>query len=328
MGAGLQVVAGLGIITVALLDVAWTTVAAGSGAGPLTGRIARRSWQLALAVHRRRPSHRFLAVAGVSVVFVVLAAWITLVLAGWSVVFTAADGAVRATATGQPAGLVDRVYFVGYTVFTLGVGDMRPGKGTWQLLTVLATSSGLMLVTLAITYLVPVASAATQRRHLAVHVSSLGRSPAEILTRAWNGDGFGMLSQHLVTLTGLLHASAEGHHTYPVLHYFHSVNERAAAAPAITNLALALDLLHHGVAPEARLEPSVVRPLDEAMDLFLTTVASSYVTASDDPIPPPDLSPLEEAGIPTADVARYQDGAAVTTDRRRILAALLEDDGR
>lgn len=102
------VVAGLVLVAVALVDLTWTTIAAGSGAGPFTRRLTRSTWQAALATHRRRPSHRLLAfAAGVSVV-VVLATWITTVLVGWSLVFLASDGAVRTSHGGEGAGAVDR----------------------------------------------------------------------------------------------------------------------------------------------------------------------------------------------------------------------------
>ena len=62
--------AGVLLVAVALIDVAWTTVAAGSGAGPVTGRLAGWLWSAAQAVHRRRPSHTRLSVAGVAIVLV------------------------------------------------------------------------------------------------------------------------------------------------------------------------------------------------------------------------------------------------------------------
>lgn len=74
---------GLFLVALALLDLVWTTVAAGSGAGPLTSRLSGATWRAALAVHRRRPMHRFLAAAGVGIVVVILAAWILGILAGW-----------------------------------------------------------------------------------------------------------------------------------------------------------------------------------------------------------------------------------------------------
>lgn len=98
--------------------------------------------------------------------FVVLGVWLTLALAGWTILFSAADGAVRDATTGAPAGFVARVYFASYTMFTLGNGEYRPGSGTWQLATAAAAGTVLVLVlvTLALTYLVPVAAAVARRR--------------------------------------------------------------------------------------------------------------------------------------------------------------------
>ncbi|MBW3627546.1 MAG: potassium channel family protein [Actinobacteria bacterium] len=318
---------GLVVVAVTLLDLAWTTVAAGSGAGPVTSRLAGATWHAALAVHRRRRSHRFLAAAGVGIVFVILAAWILGVLIGWSLVFASSEGAVRSTATGQAAGTGERLYFTGYTVFTLGNGDFRPGQGTWQLATVVATGTGLVLVTLAITYLVPVASAVAQRRQLASYVSALGDDAADILGRAWDGAGFGSLTQHLVALAPLVDAARQRHLTYPVLHYYHSVDHTSAAARSLVNLALAVDALAYGVAPDARPDAAAVGPVDRAIDSFLDTLAAAYISAADEALPPLALGRLRENGIPTVDDEQYVTATSATRDRRHLLAGLLLDDG-
>ncbi|MBW3614715.1 MAG: hypothetical protein KY439_05310 [Actinobacteria bacterium] len=65
----------LGALSViaALVEVAWTTVSARSGAGPLSARLGSGLWALALARHRaRRRSRAPLSVAGVGVAFAVL----------------------------------------------------------------------------------------------------------------------------------------------------------------------------------------------------------------------------------------------------------------
>jgi hypothetical protein len=41
--AVIAVLVGLGLVGVALVDLVWTTIAAGSGAGPVTRRLAGRS---------------------------------------------------------------------------------------------------------------------------------------------------------------------------------------------------------------------------------------------------------------------------------------------
>lgn len=320
------VAAGLAVVVVALVDLAWTTVAAGSGAGPISGRLAAGFWRAALAVHRRRPSHTFLSVAGVSTVFAVLALWIALVLTGWLLVFAGSDGAVRDSQSSAPADLVGRAYFVGYSVFTLGNGDYRPGAGLWQLGTVLAAGTGLVLITLSITYLVPVASAVALRRQLASTVAALGRSPHEIVTTAWDGRAFTDLSRHLVDLGALVETSRQQHLTYPVLHYFHSRSPDSAAAPNLTNLTQALHLLRHGVAPEVRPAPAVLIPLERTLDAFLSTLRRAHLDPAE-PLRPPALAPVTAAGIPTVGAAVYADGEEPTHHRRALLAGFLADDG-
>lgn len=225
------VAAGLVVLAMTVVDVVWTTVAAGSGAGPLTGRLSRMLWRAALRVDRSTQVS-VLTPAGVLIVVTILGAWIFMILAGWLLVFAASDGAVRHATTGVPGDLLDRILFVGYTVLTLGLGNFVPGEGAWQIATVVATGSGLLLVTLSVTYLIPVASAVVQRRQLAGQISSLGGSSHEIVTNGWNGSDFGSLEQNLSMLLPTLHTLRLQHLSYPVLHVFHTRSKHDAAPSA------------------------------------------------------------------------------------------------
>ncbi|HSM67911.1 MAG TPA: potassium channel family protein, partial [Ilumatobacteraceae bacterium] len=294
----LAVIVGLSLVVIVLVDVAWTAIAAGSGAGPLTSRVAGGLWGAALAVHRRRSSHRLLTVMGVVIVFAVLAVWIALILTGWSLVFGVAPGAVRDASSTSPADTVDRLYFVGYTVFTLGTGDFVPGEGTWQLATVVATGTGLVMITMSITYLVPVAAAAADRRELAAYIWSLGSSPTEIVRTGWDGSGFDGLSEHFVELTTRLTTLRQQHLTYPIVHYFHSGNEANSAAPNVANLAQVLHVLDHGVDPSVRMRASIQRPLERALDAYLDTLGENRVS-TEEPLEPQPLDRISELGVPT-----------------------------
>ncbi len=320
------VILGLALVLLVLLDVAWTAIAAGSGAGPLTARIADAIWSVSLAVHRRRSSHRLLSVTGVVVVFAVLAGWIALILVGWTLVFGVAPGAVRDATTGLPGDFVDRLYFVGYTVFTLGIGDYIPGDGGWQIATVVATGTGLVMITMSITYLVPVASAVGDRRELASYISALGSSPAAILRTGWNGSDFQGLDQHFVELTSRLTTLRQQHLTYPIVHFFHTGNLVNSAPPNLVNLAQAMHLLAWGVDPSIRMSESIHRPLERALDAFLDTLGDSRLPPAD-PIPPEPLDELRCIGVPTVSDADYPDGEEPTRRRRSLLAGLLLDDG-
>lgn len=318
---------GLLLLAAVLVDVTWTTMAPGSGAGPLTDRLTKLLWRGAHSSTKFLPRHRTLAFAGVFIVFSVLASWIILVSVGWLLIYSSADGAVLDATTGAPGDLVNRVYFTGYSVFTLGLGDYVPGDGLWQVATVIATGTGLVLVTLSITYLVPVASAATQRRQLAAYVSSLGESPEAILERSWTGSSFGSLDQHLGSLVPMVHMVALQHLTYPVLHYLHSNDPRRAAAPAITTLSQTVFLLRHAVAPDARPDALTLRALDTAIEDLLAAAARHAVRTSPGAVPAPSLDDLRDAAVPTVDETAY--GAAIerSAARRGRLADYLADDG-
>jgi hypothetical protein len=259
-------------------------------------------------------------------VVVVLVAWITTVLAGWSLVFLASDGVVRSS-SGATASIVDRLYFTGYTVFTLGNGDFRPVGGTWQLATVAATGTGLVLVTLSITYLVPVASAVAQRRQLATYIAALGDDAADIVARAWDGAGFASLSQHLVALAPLVNTAGQHHLAYPVLHYYHSADPASAAAPRLVDLALAVEALANGVAPELRPDPAALGPVERAIDSFLDTLAAAYISPTEEALPPLPLDQLRRLGVRTVQDEEYARATPAGDQRRRLLAGLLLNDG-
>lgn len=318
--------AGLVLLLAALVDVVWTTVAAGSGAGPLTSRLSRSLWLVALRLHSRTAAPTVLTAAGVLIVLSVLVTWIASVLVGWLLIFASADGAVRAASSGAAGDLTDRIYFTGYTVFTLGLGDYVPGEGIWQLATVLATGSGLMLVTLSITYLVPVASAVVQRRQLSSQIAGLGRSGHEIVIRGWNGTDFGSLGQNLSMLVPTLHMVRLQHLTYPVLHFFHSQSRLDAAAIRITSLAHAVELLRHGVSERVRPDEQTLGAVEAALDQFLDTLDGVHISDDAEPVPVADLSAVEEAGVPV-DRATYQAAQAHSERRRLLLASYLRDDG-
>ena len=318
--------AGAAIITIVLVDVTWTTVAAGSGAGPVTSRLTRLLWRAALAVHRRRDGGTFLVGAGVAIVVSVLVTWVTVLLTGWVLVFSSTEGAVRAASTGQPGDLVDRIYYAGYTILTLGLGDEVPGDGVWQLATVLATGTGLVLVTLSITYLVPVASAVVQRRQLAAQIAGLGGTAHGIVLGGWNGSDFGSLGQNLSMLVPNLHTVRLQHLTYPVLHFFHSQSRHDAAAIHIANLIEAVGLLRYGVQDAVWPDTRTLAAVEDGVEQFLATMDGVHISDGPAPLAAASLAPLQAAGIPT-DPSRYRQHVEDTERRRRLLASYLHDDG-
>lgn len=320
---------GLAIVLVAVLDVVWTAAAAGSGAGPLSGRVSARLWRAALAIGRRPsgPRHRFLTVAGIGLAVVIVLMWAAMAWAGWWLVFSASDGAVVDAASGQPAGLVERAQFAGASLFTLGSDEVSAGSGVWQFAAIGATATGVVFVTLAISYFVPVASALADGRQLGAYISSLGATPEDIVRQAWSNESLEGLEQHLVALTPMVHALGERHLTYPVLQYFHSGRERTSTALSLATLDEAVTLLRWGVAPSVRLQPVTVEPLSRAIDWYLDTVQGTFVSRASAPLPRPEIDGLRTLGIPMVEDEEFDAALEELRPRRCQLTRLVVDDG-
>ena len=80
---------------------------------------------------------------------------------------------------------------------------MVPGNMLSRGLTIVASANGLLLFTMSITYAIPIISAATEKRQLALTINALGESPFDICrTTVGNGD-FAALASQLEQIPGI-----------------------------------------------------------------------------------------------------------------------------
>ena len=313
------------LLLLVLADLLWTTM--GTGGGPMTKRVTSLLWGGALRFHHRWQSHQLLSVTGVGVFLFAVMLWIVLTWAGWLLVFSSSTGAVVNAQTKVPADVWERVYFTGFTIFTLGTGDYQPVGRFWQVFTALASFSGLFVVTFSITYVLPVVQAATHKRQLAVYISSLGQSAQAILVHCWDGERFDALEQHLASITSDIAQLEQRHLTYPVLHYLHAKQRPEGLGLSLSALDEALTILECGVEPDVKPKEGILRPVRQVLTEFLETLSSIYIDAQDEAPAPPSLEPLRERGIPVVSDAAFDERVAELDKRRRLLAALVCNDG-
>lgn len=268
-----------------------------------------------------------LQVTGTTILLAIIGIWIVALWTGWLMLFSADPGSVVDTHTREPADLTSRIYFTGYTIFTLGIGNFTPKDGLWEVLTAVASLNGLFLITLSITYLVPIVSAAVEERRIAAVIADLGHTPHGILIRAWNGEGFTVLSTAFSQIVPMIELHAQRHLAYPVLHYFHSPHRRTAVSPGVAALAEAMLLLTAGVKPSARPPEIVTASVDDAIAGLLETIRTQYIEAGDETPPLPNLKQLAEAGIPVVESRVFEEEAHRRDEIRRLLKAFVEDDG-
>lgn len=316
--------AGVVMLAITALDLARTVFDVGTGAGPISGFLSRSGWRGLLFVHSRRRSHRLLETLGVGIVLSLVGGWLLSVWIGWTLVFSSSPLAVVDSKTGQPVGFWDRAYMVGGGLLSLGNGDFSGGTPAWRLALAATVTSGLLLVTLSITYLVPVIGAASRRRKVAAYISALGMTPQEIVRGLWEPPGFPTLHDHLVALTPMLTELGQDHLAYPVLHFFHSAERGTALAPSVAALDEALTILEHGLEGEVVL-PTSVAGLRRALSGSLRAL-HLFPDRAFDPPPAPALGRLRAHGLPVVSHEQFEAALEPLADRRRLLGALVEED--
>lgn len=320
----LSAVLGGGLIVVAMWDVLRTTLGI-HGGGRLTRWIASHAWAAAQRGASDGTKSWLRYSAGPTILLVTLLAWLLLLWIGWTLIFGAQAGAVLHGPTGRPAGFVDRLYFTGYTLFTLGIGDMVPRAGLWQVATTVATVNGFFVATLSVAYVIPTLAAAVEKHRLAAWIATLGRTPSEILARAWDGKTFAGLDGHLTALVPAIELHAQRHHAYPVVHYFHGADRRVSVATSIAALDEAVGLLLYAVPSTARPSTTTLRAIRTAVTDLLDTLGTGFVTERPEAPPKPVHGLLEGVNIELVPggLARVgEDG-----DRRARLLAFVRDGG-
>jgi hypothetical protein len=311
----LVLVAGLGIIGLAVWDAVATTLSTTTAAGPLTGRLTRWGWR---GAHRitHRPTSPVLAAAGPLLLVATVATWLLLVWVGWTLIFSADATAVVSSTTGEPADWSQRAYFAGFTAFTLGVGNYVPASAPWELATVVATVSGLALTTAAITYLLPVVSAATERSAQAATIAGLGADAQDIVVGAYHDGSVRYLEPVLLRLTEGLLLTAERHLSYPILHYFHPRSPQVELRIHVAALDDALTLVEFGLDDAVRRpHPAAISGTRAAISQLLDRADVSDVAPQ-----PLGLQPLHDAGVPVTDEASFAERIAPLADHRRRVA--------
>lgn len=122
----LLLAAGVVLVLLVCIDVVTTTLSSGSPMGPLATWVIRITFS-PLRYRASGPADVRLRVAGPLVTLAVLGTWIVVLWAGWTLIFSAHVDTVTSAMTGRPVGGLQRAYFAGFSLFTLGTGDVRAG---------------------------------------------------------------------------------------------------------------------------------------------------------------------------------------------------------
>ena len=321
---------GVMLFALTTADILKTTFSS-NGGGMVTSLVSRGVWEAFFAASGKRGTSMLLSYAGPAVLVSVLLFWVTGLWSGLFLLLLADPGSVVNSSTLAAADPLEKLYFAGFTLSTLGVGDYIATSDAWRIVTSVAAFSGLAFITASITYFVPVLSAVGLQSKLSLYISSMGKTPQQILINSWNGKDFSSFFDNTSDICQMLMQHTMHHHSYPVIHYFHNNQPELAIAPAIALLDETHQLLLYAVSQDdTRVDKLRMTMLRTALDAYLDLVKGDFLKNISPPgnAPTPDLSQVEDEGIP---VHKKEDiGSAFEQglrERRRLLTSLLEKDG-
>lgn len=321
---------GAALVVFVLVDLLATAVSVGHGAGPLTKHLSRGVWGLLLRIHRRIDSDRLLVAGGPIILVLIIAVWVILLILGWSLVFGRAE-TLLTVQDGAPVAVLGRVRYAASIVIGRGSSVAEPAGALHEVLEPVAAMTGLMVLSLSIAYVLPVVRGVVAKRSLAVYLSTLGRSPHDVLCRAWNGQDLGQLDLHLIALASRVAEIAQSHLAYPVIHYFHSSARETALEPSIVAMDQAL-MAHDMLSDSIAMDSTATKPLRAAIDEFFDTLRHAFIEPAAVDVDPGDermaatRESLHECGLPMADEVRSELSEDDVT-RNRTLRGYLADAG-
>lgn len=298
-------IVGIVLILIVAADIVYTVLSS-NGAGYLSKYAMKSIAALFQFAARRTNSRAFLKFAGVSLLSIITLVWVALLWLGVFLVFYSDQRSVFDSKTEVPASFIDRVYFSGYVLSTLGNGDFAPATGVWQIVTALFTFSGFIFLTTAITYFVSILSAVTEKRQAAIAIFNLGASSGEIAESVKKLNRAGGLMSEVVQLENQINRLTLNHTSYPISHYFFAVEKNRSISVAAANLNSALDELLADADENLRAQ---VESLRKALNNYLQTLAERFLA-----------NLLEGKTVVTAETIKEAEV------RRKVIEALLYSD--
>lgn len=315
---------GILITGIAVYDIIFTTFAP-KGASYISSRVATYTWKCILFISRKLDSRSILSGAGILIICIILLAWITSIWLGSALIFMSDPEAVLDTNTKVVADVSDRVYYAGYVLSTLGNGDFSGGSSGWQIYTAVLSFFGIMLITIAISYMVPVISAVTDRRTLSIQVASLGHCPQSILLNHWDGKSFKSLEGNMMQLKEKVALHGQLHLSYPILQYFQNNEKLTALMPNLIALDEALTIVNYMVPEQHRPDKTILQPMRIIVSSFFSSLASTTTYKIIYEVPDIKTDKLLSAGVPLKSPSEEQ--LKKINEKRVLLNSILENSG-
>ncbi|MGB3851811.1 MAG: potassium channel family protein [Tunicatimonas sp.] len=320
-------VLGILIVGIAVSDFAVTAFVP-TGEGKITAFIGRFCFKALMTLAGKEGNHRILNYIGLFCIFLTIFTWTLLLWTGFSCIYISDPNSILVGSDKSPTDVFEKIYHVGYTLSTLGIGDYVPGNNFWRVFTSFVSFVGLVTVTMSITYLVPVISNAIQKRSLSLQISSLGEAPEQIVINGFNGKDFSDLSNILSDLSAGIFLYTQNHVAYPILHHMHSNNPSENVVLKLVALDEALTIFLYHIPEDKRPNLIEVQSVRRAITAYLKTI--TYMEPTDEAPPRPRFEMIEEftgLKLKRTQPPHIDELYEALDKRRKLLYADLQMDG-
>lgn len=314
------------LLYVLIVSDIFTTTLSMQGGGWLTTRFSNYFWKIFLRISGKNGHSGFLDYAGFILLITIILIWTGVLWLSFSLLVHSDPGSIINSSTKAPVDITGKIYYTGYIITTLGTGDYIASSNLWRIVSNIYSFTGLLLLTMSVTYFIPVLSAVIEQRHLGIKLSALGSSSEEMILNSWNGKDFSRLTDKIPEISDALIKHSQHHRAYPVIHYFHNSKEKNNIILQLARLYEVLFLLKNSIKTEVRPEPQDLSPLEVAFENYLEVITKTSHFRFDKPVTsPPDYPKLEEAGL--LDLTSGFNSLYEADRNRTILQSLVNKDG-
>lgn len=299
-------------------DFFYTTLS-GSGAAFLSRIFSALAHKLQLALSKIF-GRKIFSLSGMLVNLFVLAIWVLLVWLGLFLVFSSNPEAI-VNSNGRMASSVERLYFTGYILSTLGVGNFKPTTPFFELLTSLFSFFGFIFFTTSMTYLVSVSSAVMHKRSLALAIRDLGKNPAEVV-KCLLGFDLSFCYTQILALKKMIDRHSVNHQAYPVLHHYNNPDVGSSLNLNIAILDEAVTIL---LSSHQKPLSKELAPLRKSLSSFLQHIEEKYGISTEKEM----LVQIDWAclSLPGDFFSEKLEEDPEVLHRRKVLASLLKGEG-
>lgn len=131
-------------------------------------RVTHGIWRFILYLGKTNNSKKPLKLIGVFILLCTLILWLLLLWIGLCMMLMSEERSIVTSTKEETADVLDKVYYSGYVLSTMGNGDFKPADQFWQIVTSLFSFAGFVFITTTISYFVSVSSAIINKRTLSL----------------------------------------------------------------------------------------------------------------------------------------------------------------